>query len=164
MTQRNSSFGDEFAIIPWFMYWLAVVTAFCLVGLFVLYMPMHDPKAPHQPWLTLLALLIGTVAAAYLLLLVYVNQDAKRRDMGQLLWTLLVIFIPNGIGFLAYFLLRKPLAENCPKCGARVEKGFHFCPKCGNSLLPTCAQCGQPVSAEFVCCPYCGKALGAQTA
>ena len=24
------------------------------------------------------------------------GQDAKRRDMGQLLWTLLVILIPNG--------------------------------------------------------------------
>src|SRR6516164_673264 len=164
MTQRNSSFGDEFAIIPWFMYLLAVVTAFCFVGLFVLYMPMHDPKAPHQPWLTLLALLIGTVAAAYLLLLGYVNQDAKRRDMGQLLWTLLVIFIPNGIGFLAYFLLRKPLAEICPRCGGRVEKGFHYCPRCSYSLAPRCGQCGQTVSPDYVCCPYCGKGLAAPTA
>jgi len=164
MTQRNSSFGDEFAIIPWFMYWLAVVTAFCLVGLFVLYMPMHDPKAPHQPWLTLLALLIGTVAAAYLLLLGYVNQDAKRRDMGQLLWTLLVIFIPNGIGFLAYFLLRKPIIERCPQCGERVEKGFHYCTKCGCALTPACPHCGQTVQREYTCCPSCGKALVKQTA
>jgi hypothetical protein len=109
-----------------------------------------------------LGIAIGCVTAAYLLLVAYVNQDAKRRDMGQLLWTLLVIFIPNGIGFLAYFLLRKPLVQSCPKCGDRIDKGFHFCPKCGFALSPTCGQCGQTVSAEYVCCPFCGKTLGSQ--
>ena len=74
----------------------------------------------------------------YFLLIGYVNQDAKRRDMGQVLWTLLVIFIPNGMGFLAYFLLRKPLVRYCPKCGDRVETGFHFCAKCGCELSPSC--------------------------
>ena len=164
MTQRKSHVRDEFGIIPWFMYVLALLVAICGVVLFVVFMPIHDPKAPHQPWLTLLALLIGTVCAAYLLLVGYVNQDAKRRHMGQLLWTLLVIFIPNGIGFLAYFLLRKPIIERCPQCGERVEKGFHYCTKCGCVLTPVCPHCGQTVQHEYVCCPYCGKALAGQTA
>ena len=164
MTQKKSQYRDEFGIIPGFMYPVAAVVFVCAVYLFEVYMPLHDPKAPHQPWLTLLALLIGTVAAAYLLLVGYVNQDAKRRDMGQLLWTLLVIFIPNGIGFLAYFLLRKPILESCPKCGERVEKGFHYCSQCGCALTPACPHCGQTVQRDYVCCPYCGKALAAQGA
>jgi Double zinc ribbon len=161
MTQRSSQFRDEFGIIPEFMVPLAVVGFGCAMYLFLNYIPQHDPHAPPFLARLFLGCLLGGVAAAYLLLIGYVNQDAKRREMGQLLWTLLVIFIPNGIGFLAYFLLRKPLVEACPKCAGRVEKGFHFCPKCGYSLLPTCVQCGQTVSSDYVCCPYCGKALAA---
>jgi len=163
VTQRRTTFRDEFAIIPEFMKFLAIIAFACALYFFLDIMPHHHPHPPIFPVRLLIGVAAGTAAAAYLLLIGYVNQDAKRRDMGQVLWTLLVIFIPNGIGFLAYFLLRKPLAEHCPKCGERVEKGFHFCPKCGHSLLPTCAQCGQPVSTEFVCCPYCGKGLGAPT-
>ena len=161
MTQQKSQ--SEFAIIPWVMYPLAAIGFICMVFLFVVVLPQHDPKAVHGPARVLVGIVVGCVLAAYLLLVGYVNQDAKRRAMGQLLWTLLVIFIPNGIGFLAYFLLRKPILEVCPKCGERVEKGFHYCSKCGCALTPACPHCGQTVQRDYVCCPYCGKAL-AQTA
>ena len=82
-----------------------------------------------------LTVLTSVVLSIYFLLVGYVNQDAKRRDMGQVLWTLLVIFVPDCLGFLAYFLLRKPLIRYCPQCGDRVEKGFHFCSKCGCELV-----------------------------
>ncbi len=164
MTQQRTQFRDEFGIIPEFMVPVALVGFACMMFLFLNVIPHHDPHAPPYPARVFLGMLCGSLVAVYLLLVAYVNQDAKRRDMGQLLWTLLVIFIPNGIGFLAYFLLRKPLVQGCPKCGGRVEKGFHYCPKCGCTLTPTCGQCGQPVSAEFACCPYCGKALGAPSA
>lgn len=160
MTPRKSQFRDEFGIIPDFMLPLAAIGFACMMYLFLNYMPQHDPHAPAYPLRIFLAFLTGSVLAAYLLLIGYVNQDAKRRDMGQVLWTFLVILIPNGIGFLAYFLLRKPLLGSCPKCGSRAEKGFHFCPKCGYSLSPTCSRCGRTVSPDYVCCPYCGKALG----
>ena len=161
MTRRKNSFSGEFGIIPGFMVPVAFVGVACSMYLFLNYLPQHDPHAPPYPARIFLGALLGCVVAAYLLLVGYVNQDAKRRDMGQLLWTLLVILIPNGIGFLAYFLLRKPLVGNCPKCAERVEKGFHFCPKCGYALTPTCSQCGQAVSPDFVCCPNCGKSLAA---
>jgi hypothetical protein len=164
MSQRRTEFRVEFAIIPDFMLPLAAIGFACAMYLFLNYMPEHDPHAPPFPARLFLGCLVGTVVAAYLLLIGYVNQDAKRRNMGQLLWTLLVIFIPNGIGFLAYFLLRKPLAEICPRCGGRVEKGFHYCPRCSYSLAPRCGQCGQTVSPDYVCCPYCGKGLAAPTA
>ena len=164
MTQRRSSFSEEFAIIPKFMY-LFVVAGFAgMLFLFLCYIPGHDPHAPPFPLRVFLGILTGTVLSIYFLLIGYVNQDSKRRDMGQLLWTLLVIFIPNGLGFLAYFLLRKPLVQFCPKCGERVEKGFHFCANCGWELSPSCSSCGREVSRDFVVCPYCGKALGASAA
>lgn len=163
MTQGKTTFRDEFSIIPEFMIPVAVIGFGCMMFVFLNYMPRHDPHAPPFPARVFLGLMIGCVVAAYLLLIGYVNQDAKRRDMGQVLWTLLVIFIPNGIGFLAYFLLRKPLVQSCPRCSGRIDKGFHYCAKCGLSLSPTCSQCGQTVSAEYVCCPYCGKQLAGQT-
>jgi hypothetical protein len=163
MTQRKSNFQDEFAIIPEFMLIVAGVGAAGMLYLFLDIIPRHDPHAPPYPARVFLGILAGCVVALLLLLIGYVNQDAKRRDMGQLLWTLLVIFIPNGIGFLAYFLLRKPLIQHCPKCGERAEKGFHFCAKCGCVLAPSCEHCGREVSHEFAVCPYCGKALGAAT-
>jgi hypothetical protein len=162
MTQRRTEFRDEFAIIPSFMTPVAMIGFACMMFIFLNVMPQHDRHAPPLLVRLLLGVVTGSVVAAYLLLLGYVNQDAKRRNMGQLLWTLLVIFIPNGIGFLAYFLLRKPMVEACPRCHEKVEKGFHFCPKCGCALTPTCSQCGQTVSAEYVCCPYCGKQLAGQ--
>ena len=163
MTRRNTSFHDEFGIIPSFLKPLAIVGFVCMMFIFLYVMPRHDPHAPPFPVRLFMSVVLGSVLAAYLLLVGYVNQDAKRRNMGQLLWTLLVIFIPNGIGFLAYFLLRKPLVQSCPKCGALGEQGFHFCPKCGYSLTPTCSQCGKTVSSDYVVCPYCGKTLGPAT-
>ena len=159
MTQRKSHFLDEFGIIPSFVLWLA---AFCWAALliaFLILIPRYVPDSPPFAFRLSMATIGGAFLAAYLLLVGYVNQDAKRRDMGQILWTLLVILVPNGLGFLAYFLLRKPVLENCPKCGIQVQRGFHYCPRCGCGLTPTCAHCGQVVQRDYVCCPNCGKQL-----
>jgi len=159
MTPRKTTFAEELAIVPKFLY-LFIPLAFAgTLFLFLAYMPHHDPHSPPFAVRVLLSVLLGIVLSIYFGLIGYVNQDAKRRDMGQLLWTLLVIFIPNCLGFLAYFLLRKPLIQHCPQCGERVEKGFHFCAKCGCELTPSCPSCGKEVSRDFVVCPYCGKAL-----
>jgi hypothetical protein len=159
MSQRSNHFQDEFGIIPGFMMVLAGIAVAAMIFLFLVAFPMVDRHAPPFP-LRLFGAFVGSlVAAVYVLLVGYVNQDAKRRDMGQLLWTLLVICIPNCLGFLAYFLLRKPLIQYCPQCRERVEKGFHFCAKCGCELAPSCSSCGQAVERGFVVCPYCGKAL-----
>jgi hypothetical protein len=161
MTQRKTTFSEEFAIIPKFMYLFAPVALVVMFCVFIVYMPQHDRHAPPFPVRVLLTALTTVVLSIYFLLVGYVNQDAKRRDMGQLLWTLLVILVPNCLGFLAYFLLRKPLTQYCPQCGQRVEKDFHYCARCGCTLSPACSSCGREVSREFVVCPYCGKGLGA---
>lgn len=161
MTPRKTTLREEIAIIPKFLY-LFIPLAFALaLFLFLAYLPGHDPHNPPFPLRVLFSVLLGVVLSIYLGLVGYVNQDAKRRGMGQLLWTLLVIFIPNGLGFLAYFLLRKPLVEHCPQCGEPAEREFHYCAKCGYALAPACPHCGREVRRDYVVCPYCGKALGA---
>ena len=80
----------------------------------------------------------------------YVYADSKRRGMNSLLWTLLVIFVPKALGFIVYFLLRKPLLIPCPNCGTEVGSDFAYCPKCGHALAPTCSHCGR-LSAPIMC-------------
>jgi hypothetical protein len=78
-----------------------------------------------------LGLLAGVVMAIWILGLGYVNADARRRGMPPILWTLIVVFIPNLLGFLLYFALRRPIALPCPHCGQATTAGQRFCSWCG---------------------------------
>jgi len=118
---------------------------------------------PSQPPLWLLGggLTFAVVMLlAVVLLVVYVNFDARRRLMNRTLWTLLVIFVPNAIGFILYFLLRRPLPQFCPQCAGLVHADFVVCPACGHSLTPQCPTCHRSVQPAWVNCAYCGARLG----
>jgi RNA polymerase subunit RPABC4/transcription elongation factor Spt4 len=95
----------------------------------------------------------------WVLLVGYVNADAKRRGMNSLLWTLLAALVPNAIGFILFFVLREPLMRICSHCRAKVQPGFAFCPHCGAALSPACPACRRPVEPGWANCPYCGAAL-----
>src|SRR5690348_13772303 len=166
---EQSQFRRELAIIPNVANVLAIigfaVVQVCLLILlphFAPHMHMHG-EMPPRPILILVSILGGLFFAAFILLVGYVNADSKRRGMNSLLWTLLVIFIPKAIGFIAYFLLRKPMlvpgSPQCPKCGTGVGPGFRYCPKCGYAFAPSCPQCGKQISPEYAWCPYCGKGV-----
>ncbi len=163
MAQYRSRLQEELSIIP--LGWviaagvgLAAVEVLCLV--FIPRWAPHD--LPPQPWWTLIGVVGAVLLAATILLIGYIYADAKRRGMNAVLWTLLVILIPKPIGFIAYFLLRKPLAQPCPNCKYPVGTDFAFCPKCGYALAPSCPGCGRAVHRDFVCCPYCGKPVATQ--
>ena len=159
----KSTFRSELAIIPRVARWIAVI-GFALVQFVLLVLVRHYVGVKDRPpdWgLCLISVFGGLFLVIIILLIGYVNADSKRRGMNSLLWTLLVIFIPKALGFLAYFLLRKPLIIGCPKCGNSIGSDFRFCPKCGYSISPTCANCGRPISRDYVCCPYCGKSVAA---
>jgi Double zinc ribbon len=161
MNQAKSHFRSELAIIPPVATVIAVLAfvlmQICLLGL----LPHYEKDIPPMPALVLISIFGGIFVAIIVLLVGYVNADSKRRGMNPLLWTLLVIFIPKALGFIAYFLLRKPLLVPCPKCGTTVAADFHFCQKCGYALSPTCTNCGRAISHDFACCPYCGKPVAA---
>lgn len=80
-------------------------------------------------------LTFGIFTAAYFLALGYIYGDAKRRDMPVWAWVTAAFLIPNLIGFILYFLFRKPLLEPCCFCGKPIGRGAAFCSHCGGSQV-----------------------------
>lgn len=120
-----------------------------------------DPQPSLGPILAkvLLSLIISLLMAVVVLLIGYVYADARRRGMRYILWTLLAIFIPNAIGIILYFILRDPLPQPCPKCGAPIAGRFPYCPACGTALAQTCPECRRPVERGWSHCGHCGAVL-----
>jgi predicted amidophosphoribosyltransferase len=48
-------------------------------------------------------------------------------------WMLAAFLVPNLVGFLLYFLFRRPLREPCSGCGYGMAPGQAFCPACGQA-------------------------------
>jgi RNA polymerase subunit RPABC4/transcription elongation factor Spt4 len=167
---EKSQLSREFAIVPHVARVIAII-AFLLVQIALLVLLphyVHGHDMPPKAVMPLISIVGGLFLALFIVLIGYVNADSKRRGMNSLLWTLLVIFVPKAIGFLAYFLLRKPLLVEgsgaCPQCGTRVNADFRFCPKCSYSFAPTCGNCGRGLQPDFAICPYCGKPASARVA
>jgi hypothetical protein len=80
---------------------------------------------------TVIGLAGGTLLAGTILLAGYVYADAGRRGMPPVPWTALALLVPNGIGFVLYFLLRRPIARPCPACGFPLPAEAAFCLRCG---------------------------------
>jgi hypothetical protein len=162
-SDSSTRFADQLRIIPMWAYIVAIL-GYVAAGAAVVFAALSSKNSDpffRGPVLVPLGLAGGTVIACYVLLIGYINQDAGRRGMSRLGWTLLAIFIPNGLGIVLYFVLRKPLAPNCPQCSGRVEPGFGFCPHCRCRLTPVCPQCQRTVHLNDKFCPYCGVDLAA---
>jgi RNA polymerase subunit RPABC4/transcription elongation factor Spt4 len=156
--QTSTRFKDEIRIIaPWVFFFAGFLVLLAPV-LFVV-LAGQDPHAPPVPLRVLLGIFGGAVMGCYVILIGYINQDAGRRGMSRLLWTLISIFVPNGLGILLYFVLRKPRMANCPQCNAEVEPGYSFCPRCRHHLEPVCPHCQRSVKTGNKFCPYCGEDL-----
>jgi hypothetical protein len=105
---------------------------------------------------------VSILFAAYILMLGYVNRDARRRGMNSALWTLLVLVLSPGyvgIGFIIYFLIREPLPYPCPRCGQLAGPRFNFCPNCKCDLHPSCPNCKKEIAETDKFCPYCATDL-----
>ena len=119
-----------------------------------------DAFSHKLPMLIAAGLAGATVLGCYILLIGYVCADAGRRGMNRLGWTLLAIFVPNALGIVLYFVLRKALTAHCPQCNSVVEPGFGFCPRCRHRLSAVCPQCQRSVNDSDKFCPYCGCDVG----
>jgi RNA polymerase subunit RPABC4/transcription elongation factor Spt4 len=161
--ETPSGFRAELKIIPEWAWALAAI-AF-LAAQWYFNIPVAHQASPPPAWARpLLGILAGIGGVAFLALIGYVNRDAKRRGMSPVLWTIVVLIIPNALGFILYFILRQPLRSACPQCGYFAQSGFNFCPRCSCKLSPSCPQCQRVVSANDIYCPYCGSALRNQAA
>jgi double zinc ribbon protein/phospholipase D-like protein len=159
MTSTNGSAGPTTSVIPRWAVAVALVLLFNIAGAIIWFLGGYGPDAPPIGIQFLLGLFAGSIAAFMLLAVIYVNRDARRRGMNATLWTLLVIFVPNAIGFILYFVLRPPLVSHCPACGAVVRAEAKYCTACGRSLRPGCPACSQPIAAGDAYCASCGRAL-----
>jgi Double zinc ribbon/Phospholipase_D-nuclease N-terminal len=160
-----SRFEREWALVPEAARWIAVLVCLAcavLIGSMV-WFPAVAAGGAKMALVTapiLLASLIGAAGlGAYVLLVGYVYGDARRRGMNRVLWTLLAIFIPNGIGIILYFILRDPVPVPCPSCGAPARKGHAYCARCGQAVRPACPQCREPVEPDWRNCARCGAPL-----
>ena len=157
-----NSFLKEVCVIPRIAWWLAYIIgggAFALMGSIII--PHGRNSFPGLGPTEASILIIGPTLLCFLgvLLLGYINIDARRRGMRHLMWTLLAVFIPYGIGIILYFVLRDPLLISCTRCGTKGRASFVFCPQCGNELLPSCPNCKRAVDSEWNRCVYCGTTL-----
>jgi hypothetical protein len=164
MNGTKFDLNEEFRRVPWWAFLLAGVSFLCFQWLFHVYVPEHGHNPPPFQIRVFLGLLVGFAMTVYFLLLGYVNVDAKRRGMNRVLWTAIVMLVPNGIGFILYFFLRQPIVGSCPACGTSVQSGFNFCPKCNHKLVPTCGVCQRALRPGDTFCPYCGAKLDAAKA
>jgi len=137
----------------------AWITAACLTGgLFLLFniLPFGG-----MPWAVhfLVTVIAPLIAGGYALLVGYIYADARRRGMRYVMWTLLAIFISNGIGVILYFILRDPLPGYCSACGSTMPPGYAYCPRCGANMLPACGNCRRVSQVGWSHCAYCGTKL-----
>lgn len=105
----------------------------------------------------------------WLLVSVWVYNDAERCGMSGLLWALLVFF-GNIVGLLIYLIVRSSSAnvipgpvtsKTCPNCHGVIQPDFNVCPHCGANLQSTCPSCESKVQSTWNVCPYCGESLKA---
>ena len=159
MAQKKTRFKEELRIIP---SWAGVLAAILALGVpavvitfFALSFRDHSP-----PFVFYFLWPLGGIMFPLLVLLIgYVNGDAKRRDMNSVLWTFLVILVPNAMGFVIYFLLRQPMPLLCPECASHVKAGSSYCSRCNFQLNPVCPNCRQKAGLEDTFCPHCGYRL-----
>lgn len=149
--------GRELAIVPRWLLWLAAVAFAVTAGtLTYVFSGFQRPVAP-QP--VILGLFAGSLLALIIIAAGYVNRDAARRGMSPALWTVLVLVIPNAIGFILYFVLRPPVRVPCAACGTAMPPQAAYCSTCGSALGPVCAGCGERIGEDDRFCARCGRAV-----
>jgi hypothetical protein len=100
------------------------------IGLVAALMTGHLTRGAFVPLLAP-GIGFGLLAGIWVLGLGYVYADARRRAMPPIPWTLIAAFIPNLLGFLLYFALRRPIALPCSHCGQPTTAEQRFCSWCG---------------------------------
>jgi len=116
-----------------------IVGCATLAGLVIGYLHVYQQRAAlHTMFVSGgLGLLAGVVIAIWLLCLGYVYADARQRAMPPVLWMLVALLVPNLLGFLLYFAIRRPLTVTCTSCGQASSPDQRFCSWCGHSQFPS---------------------------
>ncbi len=118
---------------------------------------------------------IAFIVALYVLSVVYVCVDARRRGVRNF-WGWGIAALVPILGLIAYVILRpstymadreeqeldialreRQLAHygSCPQCGSPIERDFVVCPVCNTQVRNVCPSCRRPLDAHWKVCPYC---------
>lgn len=119
---------------------------------------------------------VGFIIALYVLSVVYVFIDARRRGASAYVAWGIIALIPF-VGLISYLVLAPALLcvrprgarswtwpcasaqlaqyGTCPQCGAPIEKDFVVCPVCDTQVRNVCPSCHRPLDAHWKVCPYC---------
>jgi hypothetical protein len=149
----------EMAVIPLWSIIAAAIIFTAIPVFFYTFVWAGDSGQPPFFMKIFVSFLPGLFLAFLTLMVGYVNVDARRRGMNRVLWTLVVIFVPNAIGFILYFLMRNPIRLDCPKCGTMVDLRTNYCPSCRHSFHPTCPECKSSVKPGDTFCGNCGSQI-----
>lgn len=77
-------------------------------------------------------ILVIIIFGVQIFLALWTYTDAKSKNLNAFLWTVIVLFVPNLLGLLLYFLVgRTTPAVICCHCGAKIPATSKFCPNCG---------------------------------
>ena len=117
-----------------------VIASLILLSMFLMlyWLVPWDSNVP-QIVRILLPILPPFALAGWTLVVGYVYGDARRRGMRYVMWTLLAIFIPNGIGVILYFILREPLeVRRIRQAGPRLLSGLRRQRAAGVCAMPPC--------------------------
>lgn len=156
---NQANTNDESRLIPWWSVVMAIGAFACWQWLVHTVLVPLDPRPKPLPLVIFWGVMVGLFFGFYMLMVGYVNRDAKRRGMNSGLWTLIMLLLlVSGIGFIVYFLLRQPVVLSCPKCAEKIESSYNFCPKCHHQLNPMCEECRHAVRAGDTYCAHCGHA------
>jgi len=139
--------------------WAVAGTVFVACFLLMNFIFLRRRYGPPFPVVVMAPVFVGLIFAAYVVAVGYVYGDARRRGMRHVMWTLLAIFVPNGIGIILYFILRDPMPVFCSRCGHPMHAGFAFCPGCGCTILPACQGCHKTLSPGWTHCAWCGRTV-----
>ena len=80
----------------------------------------------------------------WILAVVWVYKDAKKRGGNEALWAILVFFT-GLIGLIIWLVIRPPIGGKQQGLGGSSEPDRR------------CPNCGRPIPMDAKVCPYCGK-------
>jgi hypothetical protein len=159
MSDHTSRSGLEGRLIPWWSYVLALGSFVATQAL--MYPVIVAQRAAGKPVMLSVfwSIWCGIFVGFYMIMIGYVLRDSARRGMNPKAWLLLMIaLLPSGLGFIVYFLLRQPIAMECPRCASPTGQDFNFCTKCQHQLKSVCTHCQRSLRSGDIYCSYCGTA------
>ncbi|MFA6808718.1 MAG: zinc ribbon domain-containing protein [Eubacteriales bacterium] len=106
--------------------------------------------------------IVGALATLFfmlywVLLAIWVYQNAKKSKLNSVLWGVIVLF--TNLAGLFIFFIYKQNNQTCFKCGAVQNKGNIYCTNCGTKISKTCSRCSTTVNSTDRFCNHCGDSI-----